>query len=251
MKPIAIAAVALAAAGSANAAIYQYEWTPGAPGSYGINHNGGQIDRILGTFDTDSKELSWVVTFGNQVTEGITLAVSPGPNPKNNPGELALFYLDAKDINDPRLTAYGYNGQNNASSWQDGDSATGGNQTPDNIMTDANTSIILDKMSIDNADGTRTLGFTIDASDIISHVPVYPSATDPWTGAQWGEKIGVWMHTFRTFNVGYDNDGLINSFNKGGEGWFDGHNLDTTLIPTPGALALAGLGALATIRRKR
>ncbi len=238
-------------ASAANAAIYQYEWTPGAPGEYGINNNGGQISRIFGAFDTNSKTLDWQVTFANQVTEGITLAISPGPNPKSHPGELALFYLDAKDINAPKLTAYGYNGQNNTSSWRDGNSAQSGDQTPDLIMSDANTSIILDKISIDNPDGSRTLGFTVDTTDIISHAPLWPNQDELWTGAQFGEQIGIWMHAFRSFNVGYGEDGGITSFSQGGRGWFDGKDLDTTYVPTPGTIALAGLGGIAVIRRKR
>lgn len=243
-----IAAIGVAtAAGAANAAIHQLDFTPPSQ-----NSNGGVIQNIFAQYNDNTNKLDWSVTFGNQVTEGFTLAISPGQNPKNQPGELALFYFDASDMNAPRLTSYGYNGQNNQTSWRDGDSSVSGNQTPDMIMTDSMLTSSDLKISVDdNMDGTRTLGFSIDATDIIDHNPMYPNPGEDWTGASFAEKIGIWFHTFKNFNADYDSNGNITSLNTSGEGWFDGSNIQTQMVPMPGAAAMAAAGLGLVARRRR
>ena len=243
-----LATVVGASTASAMAGAYIADFTPSSQ-----NANGGDIDRITARYDTDTNQLDYTVVFGNQVTEGFTLAISPGQNPKNQPGELALFYFDASDMNAPKVTAYGYNGQNNQTSWTDGDSSTGGSQQADLIMSDLQLGLSDAKISFDdNIDGTRTLGFSIDASSIINHNPLYPSPTgDDWTGASFFERIGIWFHTFKTFDADYDANGNITDLTLGGEGWFDGSNIATTFVPMPGAagMTLAGLGLVARRRR--
>jgi len=246
-QSLAIAGVLGAISATSNAAIHELDFTPQSQ-----NSNGGQIDRITARFNDSNNRLDWSVEFGNQVTEGFTLALSPGQNPKNHPGELALFYFDASDMNNPRLTSYAYNGENNISSYEDGDTSTPGDQTPDLITVDSQLRSGDIKVSVDdNTDGTRTLGFSIDATSIIEHNPLFPSATEDWTGASFAEKIGIWFHTFRNFDASYDDEGRLISLNKSGEGWFDGANIQTQVIPLPGAAAmtLAGLGLVARRRR--
>ena len=245
-------ALIMSAAGSASAAIYQWNWNRGDPGNYGLNDNGGRFESVAATFDTNTKRMNWSVTFSDAVTVGMYLAVNNGPNPKGHPGELALIYVDARDPGDVVLTAYGYNGQNSINSFNDGNGNVSGNQAPDVIKNvGERSSWVMNATRSDNA-GKRTISFDIDATDINAHTPLYPDPNgDPWFGIGFMQKLGLWMHTFRQFDVSYGPAGEITNINRNGEGWFDGANFNTTLIPTPGAVVLAGLALIGTSRRRR
>lgn len=243
-----LGATAVAAlAGSAAASTYSFDFTPGDPGTYGINNNGGQFERVQSTYNSVSNQLTFSVTFSNQVTKGFTLAINNGANPKGHGGEMALFYFDANNLGSPKLTTYNYNGQNNISSYYDGDGNAAGNQSPELIVSDAARS---GSVSAQDVGTKRILSFTIDASSIMGHTPGYGNAAD-WTGAQFSEAMGIWMHPFRSFNPSYDANGMITGLSKGGEGWFDGTMLETTLIPLPGAAGMAGVGLFGLGMRRR
>ena len=234
---------------SANAALYQWDWNVGDPGSYGVNNNGGTFESIHSEYDSVSKHFTWSVTFSDQVTKGFTLAVNNGPNPKNTPGQLALLYINATNQADVRLTAYGYNGLNANTSWKDGDGTVAGDQTPDLIRDHNDPGWIISTAASDAA-GKRTISFTIDATSINAHNPMYPDPdNDPWLGMQYDELLGVWMHPYRKFDTTYYSSGKIKSFNPSGEGWFDGTNFET--IPTPGAATLLGAGLIGSVRRRK
>lgn len=238
------------AASSASGAAFQWDWNVGDPGDYGVNNNGGAFESIHAEYDPSSKHFTWSVTFSNQVTKGFTLAVNNGPNPKAHPGQLALLYVDANNLSNLKLTAYGYNGKNDASSWKDGNGPVAGDQTPDLIRDHNDPDWIVSTSGVD-AGGKRTLSFTIDATAINSHDPMYPDPdNDPWIGMQFNDLLGVWMHPYKTFSTSYYSSGKIKSFSPKNEGWFDGSNFET--VPTPGAAALAGLGMLSMgVRRRR
>jgi hypothetical protein len=239
-----------ALSGSASAALHQWNWAVGDPGSYGTNNNGGTFESITSCFDTVTNELSWSVTFSDAVTKGFTLALNDGPNPKGHAGELALLYVDANVADNVKIVAYAYNGQNTRDSYKDGNGNVAGDQAPDFIQNLGNAGNILSAGVSDNA-GKRTISFTIDASDINAHSPLYPDAVDPWFGIGFAEKLGIWFHPFKTFNPTYAVDGSISALSASGEGWFDGSNFDTDIkVPTPGAASLAGLAALAFLRRR-
>lgn len=242
----------LALSGSmASASVYQWNWSPGDPGDYSINNNGGAFESVEAVFNTSTNRLQYSVTFSNQVTSGFTLALNNGPNPKGHAGELALLYFDATHATTPKLTAYGYNGRNDVSSYVDGNGAIAGNQAPDKIAS-MNMPGWLNSIECIDHDGKRTMSFDIDASMIVGHSPMYPDAVDPWHGIGFGEELGIWMHPFRSFNAWYDSEGFITTFLKSGEGWFDGVGFQTTEIPSPGAMALAGIGlGLCGSRRRR
>ena len=245
-------------AGAANASLFQWEWERGDPGQYGLNDNGGRFDSVNASFDTETNQLTWTVAFTNDVTEGFTLAVNNGPNPKGHAGELSLLYVDASNPADVMITAYAYNGQNSNRSWRDGNGQVGGDQTPDIIMDATMRNDWVLSASVVDVDGARTISFTVDATDIIDHSPMYPDpdlppSADPsegWYGIGFEQQLGLWMHPYRTFNPTYDpQTGAITNLQASGEGWFDGR--DFTTVPTPGALALLGLSGLVGVRRRR
>lgn len=247
---IGAATLVAACAGSADAQTYAYDVNFNAPGAPSVNNNGGTFERVRSTFNHATNQLTFSVTFSDQVTHGFTLAINGGANPKGHGGEMALFYFDASSLAAPKLTTYTYNGLNNITSYFDGDGATPGNQAPDKIQSDANR-LATDMVSAVDVGSKRILSFSIDASAIIGHTPMYGNAAD-WTGAQFADHFGIWMHPFKTFNPTYDGDGNITGLARNGEGWFDATMLQTTIIPLPGAAALAGVGLFGLgLRRQR
>ncbi|MCB9838893.1 MAG: hypothetical protein H6813_06100 [Phycisphaeraceae bacterium] len=247
------ASIVAAIAGSSSAAIHQWDWQVGDPGGYGTNNNGGTFESIHSTFNTDTNALTWDMTFSDQVTKGFTLALNDGPNPKGHAGELALLYVDITSPAAPKMLAYAYNGQNSNTSYIDGVGNIAGNQTPDDIVDvdDRGGSNWIEHFTVeDTMDGKRVVSFAIDASVINTHTPDYPGST-PWFGLGFGEKLGIWLHPYRTLSASYDPvDGLLNSWG-GDQGWFDGSNLVTQEVPAPGPVALlAGAGMIAGSRRR-
>lgn len=249
--------LALAAAPAAMAGTYTWDWHRGDAGSYGISDAGGKWESISASFDTSTNHLTWSTTFSNQITDGFTLALNDGPNPKGHAGELALLYFDARNHGDIKMTAYAYNGQNLLNSFQDGNGNVNGNQAADKIHGTLDSSWIISKSVVDAA-GKRTMSFTIDATTINSHVPLYPDINDDWFGMGFGEKLGLWFHTIKGLDASYGADGYLTQFKKGRygkEGYFDGTNFCTTQVvvplPAPVALGLAGLGGVAVMIRRR
>lgn len=238
---------------AADAATYQWSFDPNVGD---VNHAGGTILSVTTTYNDVTDELSWYATFGavpgqpSQHTNGFTLAISPGPNPKNHPGEMALFYFDAVGPT-PIMTVYGYNAMNNQSSYYDGSNANN-TQAPDRIFTSLNdpTNMLTDIRAIDNGDGTRTLGFTMDATNIIDRVPLYPDPQDPWTGASYGDHIGIWFHPQAGTTRSYTNN-YLSSWGSRTQGWLDRNMETTVLVPEPASLGLL-IGGLAVgaIRRR-
>ncbi len=253
MRAILIIAAAGVAAGSAAGDQFDWTWNRGDPGSYSLNDSAGRYESIVASFDTTAQTLSWSLTFSNQITDGLTLALDNGPNPKGHAGELALLYLDASDRSNLELLAYGYNGKNSRNSFRDGDGNTSGDQTPDVIHDAGDTSWINSLSVTDTIDGKRIFDFSIDTTVINNHTPMYPDATDPWFGVGWGEKLGLWLHTYKNLNSDYNGDDELTRWDRSAEGWFDGTNFDTEMVPLPGsaAMALVGLAGVGCSRRRR
>jgi uncharacterized protein (TIGR03382 family) len=244
-----VAALAAVASSSASGAIYHWDWDRGGPGTSGLNDAGGVFESITATFNDVTDRLEWSMTFSNQVTNGFFLALNNGPNPKGHAGELALLYVDARNPGNVALTAYGYNGQNSISSYYDGDGVTSGNQAADVIKNTLDRASWVLNAGVIDAGGKRTIFFDIDATDLIDRTPLYPDPVDPYYGIGFGAKLGLWLHTFRQFDVTYGPSGTITNIATGGEGWFDGTNLNT--VPAPGAAMVGLVGAAAALRRRR
>lgn len=249
MKMICASAALAAAVSCANAGFFQWEFTRGMPGSYGLNDAGGRLTSARATFDPDSQDFSFSATFSNAITQGFWLAVSPGDNPKGHAGELALMYLDAKNPGAPRLTIYNYNGENGASSYRDG-SPLAGTQAPDRILTSLLGGFAPSLSQVDSSGG-RTLSIAFNAAGVNGHSPLYPASNgDEWTGVEFGSRFGIWFHPVTNLTTAYDTNGWLTNFG-GTQGWLDGANFTTTFVPAPGAVALFGASVLCVARRRR
>ena len=247
------AAILLLNAGSAWAGpLYSWNWSFGDAGS--VSHDGGRINWIQSTFDTNTNRLAWYGNFGDGSalrTDGFTLALRTGASPRNVDGEVVQIFFDAKKNVSfpgqiPVLTAYGYNGLGDFSSYLDG-APGGGIQTPDRIASSALPGVsdwVHDLVSVGNGDGSRTIGFDIDVSALIGHQPLWPGSGD-WTGTGYGESIGAYMQTFATLNSRYE-DGYLSYWNRASEGHLEVSSAPTETVtdpvPEPATLTLLGLG---------
>ena len=246
----ALSVAALAAACSvASADVYSWEWNAGDTGT---SSNGGAIENIDMRFNTASERFIFDVTFSDQISNGYTLAVSPGDNPKGHAGELALLYFDATDMNNVRVNAFAYNGLNAQTSYYDG-SPDGGVQAPDQIQSSLNAidAAMISATASDNA-GQRTFTLALDASVINAHVPANPGPNGPgeWTGLAYESLMGIWFHPVTNLQTGYGADGYLESW-SGQQGWLDGTNFSTS-VPAPATSAiLAVLGFGGRHRRRR
>lgn len=258
--------VATLSASGAHATLYSWNYTAGmaqppAPGGYEVNSNGGAIQTIVSTFDSNTKRLTFDVQFGPPTgsgslqTEGFWLVLNGGPNPKAQPGEYAIFYFDGRSFSSPKLTVYGYNGENNGSSWYDGNGSAAGTVAPDLIKgsSSSEASSFINSISAGDSGGRRRFSFDIDATSIINRTPLYPAPDgSPWFGTGYSNSLGIWMHSFQDFDASYYSTGKKGlksgtAFDKGG--YLDGSFFPT--VPAPGSTTLLALGGAALLRRRR
>lgn len=271
VRTLVLGALALGIAGPAMAAGYSWDWTPNSGvGSY--NDGGGKINWIQSEFNESTKRLTWYANFEGSPTssikpDGFALAISDGEQPRGVRGKYALLYFDAKRTNDERLTVYGYNGRTDLTSWKDGNGVVQNNQTPDRMKSSlVSTDWIFDRTDRTEVDGSRTLGFDIDASSLISHTPAYPGqgGAAAWKGAQYGSQIGAWFSTVSGLSTqyydtpGYSKHGFLKKWESNCDGYLkitcDETAVPTDPVPEPSTVALLGLGfagAIATRLRKR
>jgi hypothetical protein len=220
------------------------------------NNAAGQIKEIRTSNKRDGTDFAWYSTFSKspdgKLPNAYWVVVSPGPNPKGHAGELGIFYVDATK-GTPTVTAYAYNGKNGFTSFNDGN-GNGTNDGGDRIWSSAKDKSIVKDLRFSDSGNERTIGFRIDPSKINNHKPKYPGNT-PWTGAAYGDKIGIWFHPVTEATTNYDAKGYLTAFNFKQQGWYDVDNLHTyctdTPVPEPATMAALGLGIAAMIRRRR
>ncbi|MCA9755119.1 MAG: PEP-CTERM sorting domain-containing protein [Candidatus Eisenbacteria bacterium] len=247
----AIALLGVAAATSWAGPIYSWNWNAGDPGS--LSNNGGRINWVETTFDTNSNTLSWYGNFGNGTrlrTDGFTLTLRSGDSPRTAAGEVAQLYFDGRGLATnptqvPKLTAYGHNGLTYYSSYMDG-APQAGVQAPDRLATSTPpASAWVHSMTAQvNGDGSRTFGFEIDVTDIVDHSPAWPG-TNAWSGIGFGESIGLYMQTFGGLQTSYA-DGYLTGWSRSAEGFLEISNGSTETVtdpvPEPATLTLLGMG---------
>jgi hypothetical protein len=52
--------------------------------------------------------------------------------------------------------------------------------------------------------------------------------TAEWTAYEFGNRIGIWLHSHRLTTVNYNADGYLTSFNKNSQSYVDNGNQPTT-----------------------
>jgi hypothetical protein len=253
----------------ANAQVNHFFWSNGAiPGTAGkntdpyvqssmFNQASGNVNFISAEDNDTTNKFSFYANFaknGTEVPNAFWLAVSNGPNPKGQAGELALIYFDGTGAGTPKVTAYGYNGENGFTSYFDGSQAAG-TQTPDRIASSVATPTFLKRWdNSTDASGNRTLGFDIDKGVINSYVPKNTGSA-PWQGINFSDKMGIWFHAVSDASTSYDVNGFLKSFSFDKQGWVDLENAKTKTggspVPEPASMIALGLGAVGLIRRKR
>ncbi|MBL8048819.1 MAG: PEP-CTERM sorting domain-containing protein [Chthonomonas sp.] len=246
--------IATVAAVAANASVYEAKYPGYTGGSYGISNGGGEIKSVLTQYASVGKVLYFETKLGNvpgtsQKSDAFTLAISKGPNPKGTPDELALFYFDGTNLNAPKLTVYAYNGQNSASSYRDGN-GDGVNDGGDLVASSLVDSSFIKDIFIRNEGGDRVMGFKLDVNGINAHVPAFGNPAE-WEGAQFANKFGIWFHPRAGTTAAYNSQGKLTNFSSACEGWLDGSNITTQVVPEPvSAAVLAVGGALLVLRRR-
>jgi hypothetical protein len=199
-----------------------YEWEQVGGGA----NNGGVIEYTEAVYDTGANTLTFKTTIrhpSGQRANGFTVAINNGPNPKGI-GDLALFYYDASRPT-PVVTVYGYNMQNDFTSFYDGH-PSGGTQAPDRILSSINdASFVIETFAL--SDATRaTLGFTIDLTALKAHTPLYGGPWS-WYGAGFSNKLGLWFHNHTNLSTTYSG-GWLTAWNYAAQGWIDNTNVPTT-----------------------
>lgn len=236
---ISVLAIALGAGSSCAYAGPTFQWN-----AVGNQNNSAGTPNIHASYNTNTDQFTWNVSYSNGAakdTDGFWLVVGPGPNPKGHAYEYAIIYFDASTINSPVVSVYRYNGQNADTSYN----------TPGDLLASSlipsSTNIVA---SASQSHGARTFNLTLDATAINAR---YAGASHPdWKGIQFGDHIGVWMHTVSGLETDYGSRSRrLRSFKYCSEGWLDLTNSTTTRIPAPAALASLGLGLIAAGRRRR
>jgi hypothetical protein len=241
----------------ASATVYDATYPGYTGGGVGVNNAAGVISLVKAQYDNVNQTLYYEARFSgvpgapHLKTDAFTLAISPGPNPKGHSSELALLYFDATGSS-PALTAYAYNGRNDFTSWNDGngDGHPGDAQKIQSSKTDSSWIHSLTNSTASNGD--TILGFKISTAAINAYLPAFPP-TNEWTGVAFGPKFGVWFHPRAGASTSYGQDGFLTSWNAQKSGWFDGADINTSVVPEPVSIAVlaAGLGLMAVRGRRK
>jgi len=244
-----MASALLPLAGVAHADTYTWDWSGATPPNAAISNVAGDFDSVHAVFDDAAQSLTWRVTFADQLTSGLTFALSDGPNPKGHAGELGLVYVDASNLGNIRTSTYAYNGKNLINSYKDGDGNQSGDQTPDRIQSIYDMASPLRSASVYDDGTSRVFDLVFDTTVLNSHSPLYPGSST-WTGVAFGEKLGLWMHTFTALSSSYSIDGYLTGWSYQGHGWFDGRD-QSSVIPLPSAAGMGFAGLVLTASRRR
>lgn len=212
MAEISIKANVIAPADLQQEIVYSYEDT-----NPGGNNTGGDMKNLEFSYNSGTEKLSFAMKI-DDVSDGFTLAISPGDNPKGDVGELALIYFDASNVDknapdaaDLIMTVYEYNGQNNDSSWNN----------PGNLILSSLIDADAFDLDVMEMNGDLVYSFMVDATAINQYL-----GSPGWTGVEFGDEIGVWLHPFKNLKSNYNNDGELIKW-KGKDGWYDIENRDT------------------------
>ncbi len=183
-----------------NNAIYSYN-AQGAAGNAG-----GALSAAYGglqlTYSPALNNLRITSSFTNSVPDAYWLAVSPGANPNGNSTELAIIYVDMRAN---RYAAYNYNGVNGNNSYVGG--------------------TLLSSGSTGAARNGNSYSFNLNVNQINNGSF---NSNAGWTGAEFGNEIGVWYHFFDG-GITFNRNGSVNTLNVVSQGWSDIANGSATV----------------------
>lgn len=259
-----------ASAGISTSGVYAFEEDAGSGFTSAPNNEVGDLAFVESMYNANTGKFDWKVGFNTngdgELPEGFVLAVNDGPVPKGHTGYLTALYFDATDPNNPIVTAYGYNGDNSATSHQYGtpnwvydagsDTWSPPTDAPDRIASSLNaaTSAFLNSATVDTSGSEADVVFSlsIDSNILNSHTPLYPNTGPGYLGIAYSTSIGVWQHPFVDFNAQYNGDGYLTSweFDQSTYGWFDFTGGTAIEVPEPVAALLAP-AALFLLRRRQ
>ncbi|MCB9850172.1 MAG: hypothetical protein H6817_05655 [Phycisphaerales bacterium] len=227
--------IATTGVGSGGSA-YQWDWDPGQPEVW-YGTAAGEWESVHGEYNATTQKFVWEVVFSNQVTEGMTFVVNNGPMPENVESVWVMFFLDATDMGNLKLLAYTYNGRNDRSSWYDGDPITAGSQGGDLVASSLIDASFINELSVTDFGGKRKFRFSIDASGINSHVPLFPNHDGlPYQGVKFDGGIGMWLGAYVQLATSYNMGRLTQWAHVSPNGYFDTGHLDTEFSCTPGEI---------------
>jgi hypothetical protein len=212
----------------------------------------GTINAISTFYDSSTQEFNWYSNHSSMadgaVANAFWLVVSDGPNPKGISGQLAAIYFDASKAGTPKVSVYGYNGVNGSSSWYDG-ASDAGTQSAVKIANSLTAGLVNNAFSTVEANGTTTLGMSLNVSGINSKVG------NGFEGINFTDNLGIWFHPVTCTDSAYDAQGFLTKFDFRDQGWFDIAGGKTAPkgapVPEPASIAAIGLGIAAMVRRKR
>ncbi len=136
--------------------------------------------------------------------DGFWLVLTDGDNPKGDGTSNAILY---GDIENNRITAYTYDGQNNSKSYENGTFLG----TYENAFSSAGTHV----------SGYELTMFSLDVSEINS------AFGGDWKGVSIGEEAGIWFHQSAGSNFEYGEDGSIVDYAFNSQMYLDDGNTTT------------------------
>jgi hypothetical protein len=178
---------------------YSFLGAAGGGGALGDLSQGIQL-----TYNPALSSLRITTAFKNNAVDGYWLAISPGGNPKGVGNELAVLYLDLKN---DKYAVYNYNGSNGATSFS----------------TPGSTFLKGGDAGMTRAGNTSTFNLNVDG---INNGPL--SGSGNWTGAEFGDKLGLWYHFFDG-DIRFNPDGSLQRLSIVNSGWNDYVNLSTAV----------------------
>jgi len=237
---LAFTALAIALTGApATAATFSYDITDANT----WKEKAGDLTELTTTFNDTTNAFTWSSTFSKNATDtlpdGGWLVVNNGPEPSASKTETIIFYMDG--LNN-QVSAYDYDGSQKGQTWK----------TSDLLGTEA--------LEVTDSGDDRTLSFSWDLSNIHSQTDTYG---EDWTGAAFGDTVGIWLHGVGGLETEYAADGSLSNFKYAGaqKTAFDIKSQTTALlsddsnntkdIPEPGMVMALGMTAAAAAFTKR